>query len=724
MDSIAAQDLEGVEVVVVDDGSTDGSVAIARSYEDRIEHLRVIQNEHRLGAVANVNRCVELSRGRWIKPVFQDDLLEPGCLTTMRAARQARVPVVVCARRYLYEDGVPEFRREACEHLVEHSMCRRFGSGHVSADSVAEVVVEQAGGWYPQVNLVGEPVAVMFSRRAALRSGGFDSGYVQLWDYELVLRLAMARGVVLVDEPLATFRVHEESETARNFVQASYRINVLDRLRLSVAYATDPRYRPIRLGAMQREPITNMTALAVGIADAAKVLRNGLPADARPEASRLLDEVAEPLPERLPPSSWVASLAAEVEEALIAELMNGPWLGLSEIELRAPAAPAPAEESDRPPDPMPEELDPEPSDDHPLMPVDPRAARSGLLGKMARAARALRTSQWWGHMLGPITAFAALQMGWRDVPPAEGMVRLVALLVSAVALASYGYVVNDAADVEADWRVGKANAMARFSRPVKVALIVGFAGMGALPWAFIELSDWALVTLATIYLIPILYSVRPLRLKERDVLGPIADASNAFAVPALFTMALFAPLGPSAGPEPLMVVGGLLWTYGFGLRAILLHQVQDAVNDQASGTSTLVTRIGADRAVAVQRSVLFPSEVGGLVLLLGTLATWSRPTAAIVIGGVAAFHTARLTNVVHRGLFVGRVEQGWFMLWYHFWPALIVACALTVRSPWYSLFVVLVVSLFWPRARSAAGNVRLVAGELRRRLPRRSSGPA
>ncbi len=114
--SIAAQDLDGVEVLVVDDGSTDDTVAIAHSFGDRIPGLRVVVPGDRAGAVGNVNRCVELARGRWIKPVFQDDLLEPGCLRGMRAARRRGAPLVVAGRSYRYEEGTPTWQRDACEH--------------------------------------------------------------------------------------------------------------------------------------------------------------------------------------------------------------------------------------------------------------------------------------------------------------------------------------------------------------------------------------------------------------------------------------------------------------------------------------------------------------------------------------------------------------------------------------------------------------------------------
>lgn len=736
LESILDQDLDGVEVLVVDDRSTDGTREVVAGYQHRFPDFRLVAGEARLGAVANVNRCVEMARGRWVKPVFQDDLIDPGCLTTMRAARQPGVPVVVCARRYLYEEGVPDFRREACEHLVEHALPRRFGSRLLAADEMADVVVEQTGGRYPHVNLVGEPVAVMFERRALVRSGGFDDGFVQLWDYEAVLRLAVADGMVLVDEPLATFRVHEGSETARNFTESAFRINVVDRLRLYVLYATDMRFRAVRRAAARAEPPVDVMGTAVGGARAAAVLLDCFPESER-EAARLhLDALALRLPEAFPAGSPADVLATDVEATLVRELLDGPWLGLSAAapdaaaldELAGPATPGPPDlapdQSTEPADAGdagddgggdgdPPEAAPEPTADGPA----PRRARLPRpLRVLYRATRALRAHQWWAHMLGPVVAMALLQAGWRDAAPGAAITRLVALLASAVALAGYGYVVNDAADVEPDRLAGKTNAMARFSPRVRVAVIGVFAAAGAVPWAFVSLDRRAAAALAVIYLLPLLYSTRPVRLKERPVLGPIADASNAFAVPALFSIALYAPLGDSRGPEALMVVGALCWTYGLGLRAILLHHVDDAAYDRSSGTYTLVTHIGERRVVRLQRAVCFPLEMVGFALLLATVATWAWVTVVVGLAVVGGFQLARATGVVHRELFVSRIEQGLVMYWYQIWPALALSVSLAVHDPWYLVTTGLVVVLFWPRVRSALGvGRRVVAGEVHRR---------
>lgn len=744
LDSIVAQDLDRTEVLVVDDGSTDDTVAIAESYAARITDLRVVVNPQNLGAVANVNRCLELARGRWVKPVFQDDLIDPGCLATMMSARRRGVPLVVAARRYRFEGDVPTWQRDACDHLVAQSLASRFGGGFLPGEEVAEVAVETASTRVPHLNFVGEPVSILLDRRAARRAGGFDEGYVQLWDYELLVRLAVRKGVVLVAEPQATFRVHGDSQTSRNLSGSAYGINVLDRLRLHVAYAQGRPYGRVRLVAAGQRPPVDLMAPAVGVARAARRLADELPVHERDGAVRQLDELAAGLPEELPFETASVGEARNAEIALLLELSVRelpehlrpvPVVAVDDALDGGTAAdppPGPATEPHdlQPPREVaatPAPVDEVPLADEPVVPVPaaPLRRRLGTIRrKAAGVARALRTNQWWGHMLGPIVAFACLQLGWRQVEPGEGMVRVVALIASAIALAGYGYVVNDAADVVSDERAGRSSAMGRLPVPARIAVIVGFAVAGALPWIWLRLEWPALLALGGIYLVPLVYSLEPVRLKERHLFGPVADASNAFALPALFTIGLFAPLGDATGPAPLMVVGALLWAYGFGLRAIIKHQVDDAGLDRAVGTRTLVVQVGEERARRAVRRVLFPVELLGVALLTATVSTWSWGTAAVGLGYAALFHGARLTGVVHRGLATTTLENGWWMYWYQIWPALLLSIGLAVSNPWYLLLVAFVVVLFWYRVRSGfTAWFQSARGELhRRRTP--SSGVA
>jgi glycosyltransferase involved in cell wall biosynthesis len=74
------------EIIVVDDGSTDGTLAVARKFESR--GVRVVTQSNQ-GAAAARNKAVSLSRGDYIQWLDADDLLSPGKIAhQMRAAEQ------------------------------------------------------------------------------------------------------------------------------------------------------------------------------------------------------------------------------------------------------------------------------------------------------------------------------------------------------------------------------------------------------------------------------------------------------------------------------------------------------------------------------------------------------------------------------------------------------------------------------------------------------------
>ena len=82
IESVLAQTFADFELIVVDDGSADDTVAAARSYEAD-PRVRVVVNERNLGDYPNRNRAAGLARGRFLKYHDSDDVMYPHCLATM-----------------------------------------------------------------------------------------------------------------------------------------------------------------------------------------------------------------------------------------------------------------------------------------------------------------------------------------------------------------------------------------------------------------------------------------------------------------------------------------------------------------------------------------------------------------------------------------------------------------------------------------------------------------
>jgi glycosyltransferase involved in cell wall biosynthesis len=89
IESVLAQTFTDIELIIVDDDSTDATVAIARRYEQLDPRVHVHVNPVNLGDYANRNHAARLARGRYLKYHDSDDLMYPHCLKTMVQALDA-----------------------------------------------------------------------------------------------------------------------------------------------------------------------------------------------------------------------------------------------------------------------------------------------------------------------------------------------------------------------------------------------------------------------------------------------------------------------------------------------------------------------------------------------------------------------------------------------------------------------------------------------------------
>lgn len=246
LDSCLAQSHKNIEILIVDDCSSDTTVVIATEYAKKDCRIRVVCNEKNLGLVGNWNRCVELAKGVWIKFVFQDDLIAPACLERMVAAAQPDSSLVFCRRDFIFEEGTTQSARDA--YLGGQSLVERLfpDSTPVSARRFSEIVLNNM-----ERNLIGEPTAVMLHRRVFPQFGGFNPHLIVSCDTQYWIRVGIHTGVVPVPEVLASFRVHGDSVSAQSLAKREYRMNVLDELAVLHDVVFNPAYQPLRKAAAE-----------------------------------------------------------------------------------------------------------------------------------------------------------------------------------------------------------------------------------------------------------------------------------------------------------------------------------------------------------------------------------------------------------------------------------------------------------------------------------------
>lgn len=105
--SVQAQSFPDWEMLLVDDGSTDGSLALAEGLAAADRRIRLLVQERNTGAAAARNRAIRAARGRFIAFLDADDLWRPEKLARQVPVLCAGHPLVFAAYRRIDADGRP-----------------------------------------------------------------------------------------------------------------------------------------------------------------------------------------------------------------------------------------------------------------------------------------------------------------------------------------------------------------------------------------------------------------------------------------------------------------------------------------------------------------------------------------------------------------------------------------------------------------------------------------
>ena len=118
LDSVLAQTHRELDIICLNDGSTDGSLAIMQAYADRDERIRVIDKQNQ-GYGATCNRGLEDAHGTWISIVEPDDWIEPGMYADMlgfAATLDGPVDIVKTPYWRIWMPDTPEQRKLNCSY--------------------------------------------------------------------------------------------------------------------------------------------------------------------------------------------------------------------------------------------------------------------------------------------------------------------------------------------------------------------------------------------------------------------------------------------------------------------------------------------------------------------------------------------------------------------------------------------------------------------------------
>ncbi|MHC4165391.1 MAG: glycosyltransferase family 2 protein [Planctomycetota bacterium] len=228
--SVLRQEYPDCEYIVMDGGSTDGSVDIIKKYSAELSHWESIPDG---GQAAAILRGFTMAQGEILGWLNSDDILMPGCLRTVATEFPDDPETIGIAGRSVFID---------------------------SANRPIGVTVPRAGRTWKDMLFWGHGLAQMatFWRRCAYDAvGGLDTTLSFSFDYDLFVRLKQAGEMHSVPHYLAAFRLHPRQKTA-----TCLHVGMSDNQRIRQKYGRGrfPRISAMACRAMPAHRIANRLA--------------------------------------------------------------------------------------------------------------------------------------------------------------------------------------------------------------------------------------------------------------------------------------------------------------------------------------------------------------------------------------------------------------------------------------------------------------------------------
>jgi len=201
--SAIAQTSQPLEIIVVDDGSTDRTERLVREFKSPIPIVYYRQTNQ--GVAAARNRGVEIAKGSWIAFLDSDDLWDTRKLAiqTEYATRHADTSFVYSDKELIDELGRPLCKEPGSFDLIELIFDRRP---------------------------FAHPSTVLVRKDMLLKAGGFDPTLRAGEDLELFARLVSLTSLDFVPVPLVKYRVHSDNLHNRRDIAPSGWHLLLERL--------------------------------------------------------------------------------------------------------------------------------------------------------------------------------------------------------------------------------------------------------------------------------------------------------------------------------------------------------------------------------------------------------------------------------------------------------------------------------------------------------------
>jgi glycosyltransferase involved in cell wall biosynthesis len=212
--SVLAQSFADWELFVVDDTSTDGTLARFAEFSRGDPRIRLIQNRGIRGPAGARNAGLAQCRAPWVAFLDSDDVWEPAKLERFMAAAGANPAAVLIGSDYWLVDREAGTRQRMLEFLTATMLPWWRDEAAIAAIIPCQAIAETPAVLAQRDVMISTTIAeflwihtssAMARLDAVRRLGGFKENLAQTEDIELWLDLAETGLVLFIPEPLATY---------------------------------------------------------------------------------------------------------------------------------------------------------------------------------------------------------------------------------------------------------------------------------------------------------------------------------------------------------------------------------------------------------------------------------------------------------------------------------------------------------------------------------------
>jgi len=199
IDSVLNQTFIDFEFIIIDDGSTDKTSKIIKSYKDR--RIKVIQNIENIGIAKSINKGLEIAKGEYIARMDADDICLPIRLQVQVAYLDCHPEVGLCCSNMSIIDK----------------------SGRIANKTYwppLKAPIEWSMLWY---NPIAQSTVMM--RKDVLEQNHLRYKDIYAEDFDLWCRMALETRIVRLDEVYLQYRIHDDSAYQSNQTKSNKQFN-------------------------------------------------------------------------------------------------------------------------------------------------------------------------------------------------------------------------------------------------------------------------------------------------------------------------------------------------------------------------------------------------------------------------------------------------------------------------------------------------------------------